>query len=238
MRQVQTRGGVFGAGGYGGGVFDGSLSGLVAVSGPMYEQAPVGLGATASDKNLVCIYMPYQCSHWNEYSGSQQDEIAAQAKLVNSQFQAQIGVYRKENACNGSKPGRMAGALKEKLIEGGGDAAKMDPDESVFGSQECAEWWRVFGKAPTVDDAKTLFGTQTVGPLKVTLENVCAGTAMTAPSCPKPTAAPPPAPPPVTPEVTPELPKKKTGTTTAWIVGGLLAAAVVAGVAVAAKKKH
>lgn len=50
MREVNTRGGVFGSGGYGGGVFDGSNSGfggLGSVGGPMYEQAAAGLGAIA-----------------------------------------------------------------------------------------------------------------------------------------------------------------------------------------------
>lgn len=242
MRQVNTRGGVFGSGGYGGGLFDGSNNGFGGVSGlgATYEQAAAGLGAQGlgAAPSTVCIYMPYQCQNWSSYDAETQAQILAQANLVNSQFQAQVGLYRKEKACDGTSPGRMAGALKEYLASKGGDPAKMSPDEDVFGSKECAEWWRVFGKAPTADDAKTLFGTQTVGPLKVTLENVCSGLTITPPSCPKPAPpAPPPAPPPVTPLPPPVV--KKKSMSSAWIVGGLLAGAIAVGVAVAAtKKKH
>lgn len=243
-RQVRTRGGVFGAGGYGGGVFDGNESGFGGLSGlsggSTYEQAAAGIGTVSglgAAPSLVCTYFPYECKNWDQLSASQQAAVTASAKDINASFQAQMGLYRKEKACDGTQPGRMAGALKEHLIAKGGDPDKMDPDEAVFGPKECAEWWKVFGSAPTVADAKALFGTATVGPLKVTLENVCAGLTITAPSCPKPVVAPPPvtAPPPAI-ELPPMAPKSG-GTTTAWLVGGLLAAAVVGGVAIAASKK-
>mgnify|MGYP003541541852 CR=1 FL=1 len=58
MRQVRTRGGVFGSGGYGGGLFDGSNNGFGGVGGlgATYEQAAAGLGAATS--------VPWQVARW------------------------------------------------------------------------------------------------------------------------------------------------------------------------------
>jgi len=247
-KSVQTRGGVFGPGGYGGGIFDGSNMGFGGL-GATYEQAAAGIGAAAglgAAPNVVCIYMPYECKNWSQYDSDTQQQILAQANLVNSQFQSQVYAYKAEGACDGTRAGRMSGALKEELIAKGGDPKKMDPDPEVFGDAECKEWWRVFQRAPTVDDAKKLFGSQQLGPLKVTLDTICSGN-VTVPTCKEPVVVPTPPPQVVCPPgeervngacqpvavVTPP----KSGLSTAWIVGGLAAAALVGGVAIAAKKK-
>jgi len=45
MLQVKTRGGVFGPGGYGGGIFDGSQMGFGGLGSVAFEQAAAGIGA-------------------------------------------------------------------------------------------------------------------------------------------------------------------------------------------------
>ena len=243
MRQVRTRGGVFGSGGYGSGLFDGSNSGFGGVGGlgATYEQAAAGLGAATSVPWQVARWFSSNVKDWPLMPAEQQQQLLSAAKAKEAAYQGYLQSFRNQGACDGTKPGLMAGALKEKLIAAGADKAKLDADDSVFGPAECSEWSRIFGASPTAADAAAAwqYGGNTFGGVQITYKDVCPSPKL--PVCPSAAPPPPPPPPPVTPVTPPVLPptKKKSGVSTAWILGGLLAAGLVTGVAVAAsKKKH
>lgn len=201
------------------------------------------LGATAMPSGL-CAYFPYECQHWNEYPPDVQAQIAASYQQKVAYFNSQLAALKAQGGCNATASGRLAGQLKSVLVKAGGDPSKMDPQEDVFGPQECAEWWRVFGHAVTVEDAKAAVPATYYGGIKVTLTTVC-GSNIIVPLCPKPL---PPAPPPggggggsgggggglPPPLILPSKPKMSTANM--LITGGVIAGVGVVGYAVAKKK--
>lgn len=202
------------------------------------------LGATTSyPPSVVCTYFGYECQHWSEYPEDVRIQILAAATKINATIQAQYATIRNEGGCNANVAGRLAGALKEKLIKSGGDPAKMDPDPATFGPKECAEWWRVNDRGVTMDDVLAVTAA-VLGGIKASVQTICQNQ-ITLPTCPKPLPPPPaggggsakgggggglvlPAPVPYSP------PKPKLANM--LMVGGVVAAVGVTGYYVAKKK--
>ncbi len=238
MRQVQTRGGVFGPGGYGGGVFDGSNSGfggLGSVSGPMYEQAAAGIGlidpAGQSWNNATyqaCVGVAIQSCGAQAYESnwpkSQLDDCldSAQMKCI-AQAKAAAGAPALSSAQVKALQTKINIALQKY------EYCPIGVDGDLGPTTCGAAAWAV----------KTDPSIVVPGACGTTIK-MGSGFLKDCPAGAPPPELPPPPPPkpPVTPPVTPPIaPPKKPAATTAWVVGGLLAAAVVAGVAVAAQKK-
>ena len=192
----------------------------------------------------LCAFFPYECQHWNEYDEATQSQIIAAYNNAKVQFNAQLSAYKKQGACDATVSGRLAGQLREYLLKNGGDASKVGTDESAFGPKECAEWWRVFKKAPTVADAATAVPAAWYGNTKITLSTIC-GSSVTVPNCPEPKPVAPVVLPPgggggssssgggVAPYV---APKKKLSTANMVMIGGALAGVGVVGYYFAKKK--
>jgi hypothetical protein len=176
-------------------------------------------------------YFPSEAQQWTQIPADIQSQINAQANLIYKNQQSQITYMQAEGACDATKSGRLAGGLKAMLIQAGGDPSRLSSAADVFGALECAEWWKVFGRAVTMEDAVAV----AKGTGGAALAVICPKGA-TVPSCPKPAPAlpPPVAPPPVAPPVVPVpvQPKKAN----MLVVGGV-AAAVAGGGYLLAKKK-
>lgn len=187
-----------------------------------------GLGLTMSSN--VPKYFSYEAQHWNQYPPDVQQQINAQANLIESQRTAQYKTYIQEGACDATRPGRLAGGLRELLVNIGGDVSKMGKDEAAFGPLECKEWWRIWDRGVEMFDA----GSASHG----MLDTICKGVTVKLPSCPKPVAAVAPAPKPIAPVSTgPIVPAKpKYSAANIAMVGGALAAVTVLGYAIAKKK--
>lgn len=196
------------------------------------------LGGIAMPAGL-CAYFPYECQHWNEYPADVQQQIAASYNQKVAYFNSQIAALKAQGGCNATVTGRLAGQMKVALVKAGADPSKLDPQEDVFGPKECAEWWRVFGHAPTVEDAKAAVPATYYGGMKVTLSTIC-GSNITVPACPKPVVPVAPLPPIKPPVVLPPppvvVPKPKMSTAN-MITGGLIFSAVAVGGYAVAKKK-
>jgi hypothetical protein len=138
----------------------------------------------------VCSYFGYECQHWNEYPPDIQSQIIAAAKQIDANLQAQYATIRNDGGCDANVSGRLAGALKEKLIKSGGDPAKMSADDSSFGPKECAEWWRIYDRGVTMDDVLAV-STAVLGGVKASVQTICQNK-ITLPTCVKPPPPPPP----------------------------------------------
>lgn len=241
MRQVRTRGGVFGSGGYGGGLFDGSNSGFGGL-GATYEQAAAGVGAIQDPTGQTWNNTTYQAcmGHQVQKCGAEGYAYKWSAAETNACIEAaQKGCIAAAKAAATSLSKAQVIALQQAIN------AKLQQYnycpigvDGNLGPTTCgaAAWAAGVGAAGvTVPGA---CGT-TVKVGSGFLKDCAPGTPPPEPEPVTPPAPPPVAPPPVTPPVAPPPVKKKGGVSTAWVVGGLLAAGLVAGVAVAAsKKKH
>lgn len=181
----------------------------------------------------VPTYFPYEAQHWNEYPADVQAQINAAAQAQQVAFNAQFNTIRSEGGCDATKPGRLAGALREKLVQAGGKLSTSD--ESVFGPAECAEWWKVFGKPPELADALSV-SAASIGSAKYDINTICYGKILL-PNCPKPaTPAPAPAPAPapvIVPTVSAPAPVQKANM---LVTGGIIAAVFGGGYYYAKKK--
>lgn len=160
------------------------------IHGVRWLGTPGQLGAAPS---VVCKWLPVECENWNEQPPEAQQAILAQAQLLENQYQNQVSSYKAEGGCDATKPGRLAGALKEYLIAKGGDQTKMNLDASVFGPEECAEWLRVFGHPPTIADAKAAKTAKVWNGKTISVSTIC-GNGVKLPACGG--GGPPPPPPP------------------------------------------
>lgn len=157
-----------------------------------------GLGALPYPVN---IYFPELAPDWDQMTQEMKNQVTAEAKKQEQIYQNAIAALKKEpGACDATVPGKLAGQLKEYLIEAGGDPALMSKDDNVFGDQEMSEWLRVFGGPPTQADAAAAVGTTWFGKRPISLAVICGKSI----KLPKPsTTAPPPPPPPEPPEPPP-----------------------------------
>jgi len=184
------------------------------------------LGLTMSP--YVPKYFSYEAQHWNDYPADVQQQINAQANLIESQRTAQYKNYVQEGACDATRPGRLAGGLRE-LLATIGEPKNLGPDESAFGPLECKEWWRIWDRPVERFDADAASHGM--------LDTICKGVTVKLPNCTKPVAAVVPVKPAVTPTATPITPTKpKYSAANIAMVGGALAAVTVLGYAIAKKK--
>lgn len=214
---VRTRGGVFGPGGRGGGIFDGSNMGFGSYG--TYEQAAAGvrglgvvsglgqppstcptkaISAEAAAAYVKCRQNAYNlaASQCKDYPGNKNECITP-------------NYYDNFNKSN------CFVHCAEDCIEAGPISAAQDE----LGRPVTGKW--------TWEDQVALEASGK------TFEDLAPGCKGAAPTAQKPL----PPPPPVIEPVEPPPVVKKKGISTAWIAGGLLAAAALAGVAYAAKKK-
>ena len=135
-----------------------------------------------------------------QYAGANTAEILAKANAANSIWYATISQYKSEGACDATKPGRLAGALRAYLIASGGDENNMGDEDDTFGTLECKEWMKVFNKQPDLAAAKSAIksgfgqvntGTPTYGWRTVYLSDIC-GSSVKLPVCQPPQVQPPP----------------------------------------------
>jgi hypothetical protein len=215
---VKTRGGVFGPQGRGGGIFDGSQMGFGAVP---YEQAALGIGLGV----VSGLGQPPATCPTTDISP---DAAEAYKKCrANAYYQATL-------QCK-NYPGPMAECVTPNFY------ANFNAADCF---RYCAEKCTDKGPIKVVQDelSRPITGIW-VGEDQAALEASGQSFLDLAPGCKgdAPYAQPPakalPAPPPPVTEPEPVFVPKKTGISTAWIVGGLLVAAAAAGVAVAMKKK-
>ncbi len=164
----------------------------------MIRGTPFGfLGATPT---LVKKWFPERTeAEWNNLDAADQDTLLKQAQTIEAKYNATINQYKAEGACDATKPGRLAGALRQMLINKGADVNSLGPDASDFGISECSAWYTLMGSSPTIDDAKQAIyatslsfnsGTPTYGWMHLTLANFC-GSSVKLPSCGAPTGPPP-----------------------------------------------
>jgi hypothetical protein len=235
MNQIQTRGGIFGAGGYGGGVFDGSHSGLgelpFTVTGkalglidpkgqswntPTY-QACVGVAIQKCGEKAYQNSWPE--SQLNDCMDTAQMQCIAQAKSSASTALSSSQVSALQTKINAAltKSGYCPIAVDGKLgpITCGSAAWAVAVDPSIVVPGAC-------GKTITMGS-------------NFLKECPSGETPQPSPPPPPPKQPQQPLPPPQQQPVQPL--QKKASNSTAWIVGGLAATAVVVGVAIAAKKK-
>lgn len=275
MRQVRTRGGVFGSGGYGGGLFDGSNSGFGGL-GATYEQAAagVGLGAIAwKDKANPDASVKALQAWLNKpliacgYYGIGVDGVVGPGTCGAI---AMLGDLKNQSCADpywGSAPlGTMTsviGVCQSYTMPTKKGSSTPDKPTTTLKPEDLALPWGVAD--PRTGPVQGQVNVELVGhdylPVGVTgsLDAATCGAmklardqwgvdymnayglnckAFTTPTK-KPGTGPitPPVAPPKEQPITPPVVKKKGGVSTAWIVGGLLAAGLVAGVAVAASKK-
>jgi|SRR3990167_2511435 len=126
-------------------------------------------------------YFPYEAQKWTQIPEDIQAQINAQANLIYKNQQAQITYMQAEGACDATKAGRLAGGLKEMLLKAGANPAALSTGDDTFGTKECAEWWKVFGRGVTQADAEQAATGTGGGKLSV----ICPKGA-TIPNCPKP----------------------------------------------------
>jgi hypothetical protein len=226
---VRTRGGVFGPGGRGGGIFDGSNMGFGAVG--QYEQAAAGIGGccgtalglldpTGQSWNTVvyqaCIGRLFQdCGE--KYEGAQleqcleaaQQECIRQAKAAMTQTLSSAEIKALQTKIN---------SLLSKY-----EYCPIAVD-GILGGQTCgaAAW------AAGIDSTISVPGACSNIAMTFRLSDCPSGTPP-----PEPKPAPLPAPP---PDDTVYLPPSEPGVSAAWIVGGL-AVALLAGTAYAMSRK-
>lgn len=136
--------------------------------------SPFGwLGASFSAVCPIMVkrWLPDECKHWAEYTPYQQGELTALAGSKEAEFNMHVAQLRaRPGACDATIPGALAGALREHLVAKGG---KVGEAEDTFGSAELAEWMRVFGKAPTKEDAEAAVGKTWFGPMPISLGTIC-----------------------------------------------------------------
>lgn len=165
----------------------------------MVQGTPFGfLGATPT---LVKKWFPERTeAEWNGLDAADQDTLLKQAQTIEAKYNATISQYKAEGACDASKPGRLAGALRQMLINKGADAATLGPNADEFGISECSAWFTLFGASPSIDDAKQAIyatnlgfnsGTATYGWMHLTLANFC-GSSVKLPTCGAPGGGPAP----------------------------------------------
>lgn len=160
----------------------------------------IGLGAPPP---VVKRWFPERKdSEWDDLDDADKASLLNQASAVDAKWNATIQQYKAEGACDATKPGRLAGALRAYLIASGGEVENLGDDEDKFGPLECKEWMRVFNKQPDLASAKDSIkagfgsvqtGTPTYGWRTVYLADIC-GSKITLPVCQPPAGPPPPAP--------------------------------------------
>lgn len=137
-----------------------------------------------------------------QYAGADTGSILAKAQAVEAKWNAVISQYRAEGGCDATKPGRLAGALREYLIANGAEEDNLGDDPDTFGPLECKEWMKIFNKQPDLAAAKASMkagygnvqiGTPTYGWRTVYLSDVC-GSNVKLPVCPPPGGGAPPPP--------------------------------------------
>lgn len=236
-RDVNTRGGVFGGGGYGGGVFSG-MSGLAA-----YEQAAAGV------RGLGALTIPSSCKDrtefvecWSKYYPSSADYCAdhwkedghASADLcVDTMMDANAYQY-----------------CSDKCPEIGPSRGKVEVGPIYVSGSDCSEkstikfvQWNIGTAVDGIWGPKSRAALEKSGKSFREIAAGCTGTAPgdTPSPVPKPDETipvdvPPPATtPPAT--YTPPPPPKVTGISTAWMVGGILAAVAAVGAGVYYSRK-
>lgn len=156
----------------------------------------VGLGAAPA---LIKKWFPERTdAEWDNLDQADQFTLTQQANLVEAQWNAKIYEMRGNGACDATKPGLLAGAMREYLIKNGGKLENMDDlGDKSFGPKDCAEWWAVFKKAPDQETVAKGIGLVTGGTnvwvknsangytRQITLGMVCPN-GFKLPSCPEP----------------------------------------------------
>lgn len=137
-------------------------------------------------------------AEWDSLDAAEQNTLFMQANMVEAQWNAKINEIRYNGGCDATKPGLLAGAMREHLIKSGGKLENMDDlGEKSFGPKDCAEWRRVFGKAPDQETVAKAIGLVTGNTniwvkngangytRQITLSSVCPS-GFKLPSCPPP----------------------------------------------------
>lgn len=164
--------------------------------GDLEQAARYGMGMLGATPTLVKKWFPERTeAEWNNLDPADQDTLLKQAQTVEAKYNATINQYKAEGACDATKPGRLAGALRQMLMNKGAPAAALGPADDEFGLAECAAWYSLMGSSPTIEDAKQAIyatnlsfnsGTATYGWMHLTLSNFC-GSSVKLPSCGAPT---------------------------------------------------
>lgn len=158
--------------------------------------AQVGLGAAPW---LIKKWFPERTdAEWDGLDDADKHTFLVQANAVEAQWNAKISEMRANGACDATKPGLLAGAMREYLLKNGGKTENMDDVGSKeFGPKDCKEWVRVFGSAPSEETVAKAIGLATGGTspwvknsanghtLQITLKAVCPN-GFKLPSCPQP----------------------------------------------------
>lgn len=262
MRQVNTRGGVFGSGGYGGGLFDGSNNGFGGLGGvgSLQEGAASGLGAIdlkTTDGYKACYGKLIQKCGEQYYQNVANIDAAMKAAATAGDEAALKSLVQAKSAQKALQAACIQTAESICLLQAGAAAATKLTTAQVAALQAKINAFLAQYGYCTIDVDGGLGG-ETCGAAVVAVSNgaaisvpgECAGVANTfkltdcsvagggsGSSSGGGGSSLPITPTPITP---PPVIKKPGGISAAWIVGGLLGAAVLTGVAVAVskKKKH
>lgn len=169
----------------------------VGVSGHVQWLGDSGmLGAAPS---IIKKWFPERTdAEWDGLDAADQNTLLMQANAVEAQWNAKINEIRYNGGCDATKPGLLAGAMREHLLKNGGKLENMDDlGEKSFGPKDCAEWRRVFGKAPDQETVAKAIGLVTGSTSiwvkngangytrQITLSSVCPS-GFKLPSCPPP----------------------------------------------------
>lgn len=160
----------------------------------------LGNGMLGAAPSIIKKWFPERTdAEWDNLDAADQNTLLMQANSVEAQWNGKINEIRYNGGCDATKPGLLAGAMREHLLKSGGKLENMDDlGAKSFGQKDCAEWRRIFGKAPDQETVAKAIGLVTGSTSiwvknsangytrQITLSSVCPS-GFKLPTCPAPT---------------------------------------------------